>query len=239
VKRAIIVAIALAAAPLFADEIYLKGGGRMTGEIVEQTEDSVTIDIGGGTLTARMSSVVRIERSTSPLQEYRARAAEIPDGDAEAWRELARWAQAGTLSSQAAEAYEHVLEVLPDDEEANLALGRVRLDGAWVDEEESYRAQGYVEFEGEWMTPGERNAILAERRAKKEAVRREIDSEVQAIEAEQRAQKEREARERAERDRWPRPGEPVYWGWGVGPSTWPGVVQSQPRELGGGSTWGQ
>jgi hypothetical protein len=238
VRRAIVLVV-LVAVPAFADEIYLRGGGRISGEIVSRTEDSVTVDIGGGTLTAKMSSVVRIEESVSPLQEYRARAAKVPAGDAEAWRELARWATGETLSSQAAEAYEQVLAVLPKDEEANRALGRVLLNGSWVSEEESYRSRGYVEFEGEWVTPGERQAILTERQARKEADRREIDAKVRDIEAEQRAEKEREARERAESDSWARMGDPVYWGWGAGPTTWPGVTPSQPRELAGGSTWGQ
>ena len=70
------------------------------------------------------------------------------DGDAEAWRELARWATSHTLSSQAAEAYAEVLAILPNDQEANRALGRVWLDGEWIDEADSYRAQGFVELVG-------------------------------------------------------------------------------------------
>jgi len=123
VKRGIVI-IALAAVPVFADDVYLQGGAQITGEIIERSEESVTIDIGGGYITARMSSVVRIEESISPLQEYRARAESIPAGDAEAWRELAVWAKGRALSSQAAEAYSRVVAILPDDEEANRALGR-------------------------------------------------------------------------------------------------------------------
>lgn len=230
-KRAIML-IALAAVPAFADEVYLRGGGRMTGEIVAQTDDSVTVDIGGGTLTAKMSSVVRIEKSTSPLQEYRARAASVPAGDAEAWRALARWAQGWTLGSQAAEAYSQVVAILPNDEEANRALGRVLFNGAWVTEEESYRAQGYVEFEGDWMTPGERQVILRERQTQEEAARKENEAQIQAIQAEMDAEKAREAAE-AERearkfDNLPEYGDPIYWGWGVGPTTWPQNPASSP-----------
>jgi len=226
VKRGIVL-IALVAVPLFADDVYLRGGGQITGEIVEQTEDSVTVDIGGGTITARMSSVDRIEKRTSPLQEYRARAESIPAGDVEAWRELARWATGGALSSQAWEAYSQVIAILPDDQEANRALGRVQVDGKWVSEEESYLAQGYVEFEGEWMTPGERQAILADRRTREEADRRANEAAIQSIEAEQEAEKERKAAEREEfrRGGLPQYGDPIYWGWGGGPSYWPSPAQ--------------
>lgn len=230
-KRTLMV-IALAAAPLFADEVHLKGGGRITGEIVERTEDSVTVDIGRGLITARMSSVVSIDEGTSPLQEYRARAAALPAGDAKAWRELARWAQGWTLSTQAAEAYSKVLAILPGDAEANRALGRVLHDGRWVGEEESYRARGYVEFEGEWMRPGERQAILHERQAQEEAARRENEAQIQSIQAEIDSEKAREAaraeREACKFDHLPEYGDPIYWGWGVGPTTWPQNPNAPP-----------
>ena len=241
-KRAVWV-IALAAVPLFADEVYLRGGGRMTGEIVEQNEDSVTVDIGGGTLTAPMSSVVRIEQSVSPLQEYRTRAANIPQGDAEAWRELARWAQGRALSSQAWEAYSQVVAILPDDPEANQALGRVLVDGRWLSEEEAYRSRGYVRFEGAWMTPDERQSIVDERRAREQADRRANEAEIQAVQAEIDADRERKAMEFERRtsgvDDWSQHGEPVAWGWGTGPSHWPSPVQyAEPRELAGSATPG-
>ena len=233
-RRAIVV-LALAAAPVFADEVHLRGGGRVTGEIIEQTEESITVDIGGGTLTVRMSSVVGIEKSVSPMQEYRARAAELPADDAEAWRELAGWATGNALASQATDAWNHVVEILPDDEEANRALGRVRLDGRWVSEEESYRARGYVEFEGAWMTPAERQSILAGRAAREEAERQAIDAEVRAIEAEQEAERRREEAEAEafHRGGLPQYGDPVYWGWGAGPTTWPATPPNQAYELSG------
>jgi len=238
VKTAIVV-ILLAAVPALADDVYLRGGGQITGEIVEQTEDSVSVDIGGGSLTVKMSSVVSIEKGTSPMQEYRVRAAEIAPGDAEAWRELARWATGHALSSQVADAYSQVVAVLPDDEEANRALGRVRLDGRWVSEEESYKARGYIEFEGEWMTPAERQKILAERQARDEEYRQANEDRIQAIEAEQRAQKERKEAEReASSGGLPVYGDPVYWGWGAGPGYWSRLPVQLPavpvKPVGGG-----
>jgi hypothetical protein len=228
VKRGIAV-VALVAAPLLADDVYLRGGGQITGEIVEQSEDSVTVDIGGGTFTVRTASIVRIEENVSPSQEYRERAAAISSGDAEAWRELARWATSNALATQAGQAWSRVVAIQPDDQEANRALGRVQLDGRWVGEQESYRARGFVEFEGEWMTPGERQSILNDRRARDEADRQ---AEQARLQAEEQAEDEREAREAEERDAFlsgglPQYGDPVYWGWGTGPVYWP-TVPAQP-----------
>jgi hypothetical protein len=238
VKRAIVV-IALAAAPVFADEVILKGGGRFSGQIVEQTDDSVTVDIGGGVLTAPMSSVVRIEKGVSPLQEYRTRAAAIPADDAEAWRELAQWAQKQALSTQAWDAWSKVVTILPDDEEANRALGRVQLDGRWVTEEESYRARGYVKFEGNWMTPAERQKILDERRTRAQQEQRENDAKIQAEQDAEKAQQNAEFERRSKRyDNLPE-YDPSSWGWGAGPSYWPtAVVQTTPRELAGPAAGG-
>jgi hypothetical protein len=237
VKRVIVVMV-LAAGPVLADDIYLRGGGRITGQIVEQTDDSVTVDIGGGTISARMSTVVKIDKNNSPLQEYRERAAKIPAGDAEAWRELARWATGYALSSQVREAYREVVAILPDDEEANTALGMVQVNGKWITEEENYRAQGYVQFEGKWMTPAEEQSILAERQAQREQA--EADSQanaakVQQIEAQQQAEKQRQEEERNQLDANNNTYynyNTVTWGWGAGPGYWhnPAQQPAQPQQ---------
>lgn len=226
-----IVWLALVAAPLPADEVYLKGGGQISGAIVARSEDSVEIDIGGGSLTVQMSTVVRIEESTSPLQEYRARAAELPTEDSEAWRELAHWAEDQALSTQAREAYRQVLEIVPGDPEANRALGMVELDGQWVTEEESYLARGFVEFEGEWMMPSERQAILEDRRAQEAAERQAMAAQIQADQAAAQARAAQEAAEDDEfwDDNLPELGDPIYWGYGYGPAYWPTVPVQQPR----------
>ena len=225
-KRGFLI-ILLAAGPVLADDVILRGGGQITGEIVERTEDFVTVDIGGGTITAKTSSIVRIEENRSPLQEYRERAAGIEAGDTEAWRELGRWAKRNALSIQAQEAYVNVIESLPDDDEANRALGWVKLNGKWVDEEESYRARGFVKFEHNWMKPAERQKILEHRRAREAQERREIEAEIRAVEASQAEDKRREAKEEAERkkryNQLPGYGDPIGWGWGA----------YQPRSMGG------
>jgi len=236
VKRAVLV-VALAAAPLFADEIRLQGGGRLSGEIVEQSEESVTIDIGAGKMTVSMSTVVGIDKSTSPLQAYRTRAATIADNDVDGWRELGRWAAKEGLATQSREAFSRVRSLAPNDPEASRALGLVLYDGKWVTEAESYRAQGFVEYDGEWMTPGERQAILDEGRARDEANRQAVAAEVQASQA---ALNEQAAREEAEKaaaqskflnDTLPKLGDPpAYWGYGYGPAVWP-VQPGQPGRV--------
>jgi hypothetical protein len=233
----------LTAAPVLADEVYLKGGGQLSGQIVAHTDDSVTVDIGAGKMTVKLSNVVKIETSTSPVQQYKERAAKIPAGDAEAWRELARFAADEGLSTQARQAWSKVVAVAPEDAEANRALGRVQLDGRWVSEEESYRAQGYVEFEGQWMTPAEQESIVADRQAREQADRQAMEAQIAAEDAAAREEAEQEAREEAERGSFgtsdlPQLGDPVdpgYYGgsWGY-PAYWPrspGVSSNPNRPI--------
>ncbi len=222
-RRAVVVIALAAAAPLFADDVYLKGGGQLTGQIVEQTDESITVDIGGGTMTVRRASVVRIEQNKSPLQEYREKAAQLADDDAEGWRALAKWATAGAMSTMASQAWSKVAAVLPNDPEANQALGRVEYNGRWVTEDQAYTAQGYVKFEGEWMRPGERETILAERRAQEERSRQEQEAQARAAEQEKA---ERDAQWNAEHEFWHDTpgayGDATSWPWGgSGVVYWP------------------
>lgn len=222
-----VLVLALAASPLLGDELHLKGGGRVTGEIVQETATAVTVDIGAGTMTVQKSSVVRFEKSESPLQQYRAQAAALAPDDVEGWRKLGRWAAGQGLNKQAREAFAKVKAVDPDDPEANRVLGLVLLDGRWVTEKESFTARGFVQFEGEWMTPGERQEILAERQAAEEADRQELAAQIAADE-ERRA--EDEAREAEEKDIWSGPlDQPQdYWDhFGYFPAVWP----AQPVNL--------
>lgn len=231
-----VLVLALAAAPVLGDDVVLKGGGRITGEIVKETETAVTVDIGAGSMTVQKSSVVRIEKTASPLQKYRAQAASLAPEDVEGWRKLGRWAGSQGLTKQSREAFSKVKAIDPNDPEANRALGLVLHDGHWVTEKESYTARGFVLFEGEWMTPAERQAILGERQAMEEADRQALEAQIQA---DQDAQAEQEAREDAERDIWsgpldnlPAPGDYGFYGYGYVPSYWP----SHPGNLPGSST---
>ena len=167
-----------------ADVIYLKGAGRLEGRIIEQTDESIVVDIGAGTMTVSRDRVERIEEGRSALDDYRDQEAALDPGDSEGWLELANWASDHALGTQARQAYQQVLKTDPENPEANQALGRVQLDGRWVSAEESYRARGYVQFEGQWMTPAEQQSILDERAAWTEAQRARYEADARAREAE-------------------------------------------------------
>jgi hypothetical protein len=195
-RRCLILAWALALLPsvAFADEVLLKGGGKISGRILSRTDAAVQIDVGAGIITVPMASVLSIEEKRSVLDEYEERAARLTDKDVPGWLQLARWSLTQGLGTQSRRAYERVLALDPQNVEANQALGRVLIDGRWVPEPEVHRARGMVQFEGAWVTPAERDSILEERDARFnellriDAERRARDAELRAAEAEARAQ---------------------------------------------------
>ena len=220
-----VLAAVLLAGAATADEVFLKGGGRLSGRIVSRSETKVEVDVGAGRIAVPASSVLRIEEGRSALQEYEERAGKLAAGDTDGWVALGQWADARGLGTQAREAYHRALAASPLDPRANEALGNVLMNGRWVSEDESYRARGYVQYQGEWITPAEHDAIQREQaaedardRERRESESRAREAEARAAEAEARAKKaEEEAREAQQASE----GIPLWYGWGAGPVDWP------------------
>jgi hypothetical protein len=167
----------------------------VNGVVVERTKDRVVIETGPGRVSLPMSRVERIVESRSALAAFQERAAELDPGDAAGWAALARWAAERDLFTAAREAWRRVLAVDPAHPEANAALGRVDVDGTWMEEDEAYRARGYVRFDGRWVTPEEHEVLVREQAAEEEAARERREAELRVREAEARA-REAEARAR-------------------------------------------
>ena len=206
-----------------ADDVILKGGGKISGRILSKTDAAVEVDVGAGVVKVPMTSVVRIDQKRSALDDYYERAQALRADDVTGWLQLGKWASSQGLGSQARTAFENVIAIDPGNVEANQALGRVLMDGRWVSQEDSYRARGYVQFEGEWMTPAEQQAILQQRNAEQQAEAARLDAERRAQDAEARAA-DAEARAREAESAVPgNAGYPMYWGnyWGYGPTVWP------------------
>ena len=222
-KRLAVLLILVPGAAL-ADEVFLKDAGSISGRIVEQTAETVKVDVGDGVIGVPASRVDRIVKGKSHLDEYDERAAKLKPADANGWRSLGQWASQQGLASQSKSAYQKVLAVAPDDPGARKALGFVSLNGKWVTEEESYRARGYVQYDGEWMTAAQAQVAQqgdANERARRDAEKRAIEAENAAREAQIRAD-EAEKKAKEEEEKRMRYQDPVYWGgWGYGMTYWP------------------
>jgi len=203
-----------------ADSVFLKSGGEIKGEVVEQRADAVVMEVGPGRVTVPMKNVARIVSSTTDLGVYHARAAALPSRDVAGWLTLAAWAQRRNLATQAREAYEHVLDVDPMNADANLALGNVRMADRWLSGAEANRARGLVEFEGTWMTPQERQMRFEERAAADQERMATREGEARAREAEARAREASARADAAEADArqmgTEQTGDGIPLGWGYG-----------------------
>jgi hypothetical protein len=236
--RLLFLAAVFTSAVVSADEVYLKGGGKLSGRVVQKTATSVEVDVGAGQVTVPADRVERIVEGRSALDAYYDRAGALDPKDREGWAALARWASDQGLGTQAREAWNRVLALDPGSAEANEALGNVEVNGRWMSEDAGYQARGFVRFDGEWMTPAEAQAIERERaladsdRARAQAEARARQAEARAEEAEARA-KEAEAAQQTQQ------GLPLWYGWGPGPVLWPtrpvvpapqpGAPPKQPR----------
>ena len=234
-----VVAFALSAVVARADEVFVKGGGRLSGQVIEYGPDTVVVDVGPGQIGLPLSYVERIVPGTTPQAVYRERAARLAAGDAAGWVALGQWALEQDLLTKARAAFEHVLGVDPSNAAAHLGLGHVRVGDQWMTQEDGYRARGLVVYQGSWMTRDEQRTLVDERlaAAEEERVRLEADARVREAEARARVAEAEAARADAELRRPAAPASGLdypgfpYPGFGYPAFGYPGFV------VGGYSPW--
>ncbi|GEM_PF-6290274 len=122
---------------VLADEVYLKNGSVIEGNVAEKG-GQVEIATSGGVMTLDRSQVERIVRKESRADDYARRAAEVREGDVEGHRRLARWCEEQGLHVERRREYEAVLAASPDDAHARGALGFVKVMGRWVEVSERW-----------------------------------------------------------------------------------------------------
>lgn len=205
----------VAAVPGQSDEIFLVGGGRLSGRVVERTETRVAIETGPGRVTLPQSRVERIVEGRCALDAFGERAADLEPGDVNGWAELARWARERELLTQARFAWQRVLSVDPGHPQANSGLGRVAVDGIWMSPDDAYRARGYVSYEGRWLTPAEHAAAVREREADEAAAREAREADLRIREAEARVREAEARADEASAGQSPA-GIPLGYGYGYG-----------------------
>jgi len=204
----------LLATQVAADEVYLHGGGRITGILVSQSPDAVEVEVGAGRITVPRSQVERIVEGETTLSLYIDRVQRLAAEDTTGWLALGQWADRAGLTTQARDAFERVLTLDPENAVAHRAMGHVRVEGHWLTHDEAMLAKGFVLLDGEWVSPEQREATLAQRaeehRARAEGERTRValaEAEARVREAEARARMAEAEAKRASRETeaFPRP----------------------------------
>ena len=160
-------------APLHADEITLKDGRVIDGEVVSKPgDDQVEIRTRTGGMIAvlhvKAGEITGIHYGKTEQQKrqeaFDAKRAALTksDGTADQWWALAEEAKAlgenPVFRQLAQTAVAHDSDFAP----ARAALGQVKQDGKWMKPAEAAAARGEVFFRGKWVQAAEREGILAE-----------------------------------------------------------------------------
>lgn len=139
-----------------ADLVKLMNGGELRGKVI-QSSSKQTIQfetLTGATIVVDREQTEFVTLRSLKIEEYETRARRIP-GDNPDWKphwELAEWCRQHGLKSQRDSQLLKVVEVLPDHEKAQLALGRTWNKGNWIDRDELMASQGFVKYKNKYVT---------------------------------------------------------------------------------------
>ena len=125
---------ALPAIPVRADTVYLVGGGSYKGK-VRMEADRVVVELAEGMIVLDRESVLRIEPGDDLGTQLADRRAKLDPKDADGHYRLGQWAAQNNLVSPARELFAKAIGIQPGHVAAQLALGRVYIDGGWQDSE--------------------------------------------------------------------------------------------------------
>jgi hypothetical protein len=145
--------LALLGAGARADVIHYKDGRRLEGRITARTATELTVQTDFGAIRVPLSKVERIEEKATPREELATRRAALRDDDAQGLLELAAWAGEAGLAAERLALLREVVRADPLHVEANTALGRVRVDGRWLEpaEVEAWVAERAAEMEAQGL----------------------------------------------------------------------------------------
>ncbi len=136
--------------------VVLKSGDEVIGELVEETDEKISVKSAFGVTSIEMENVQSVIRGEEvdrrELAQRKKRA--VRRGSASGWYSLGKWATERGMLEEATAAYENALEIAPDHEPSKIALGWGKVDGQWKDPAEAQEliSQGWTR-EGERLVP--------------------------------------------------------------------------------------
>ncbi len=151
-----------------ADEIHLKDGRRITGQVRSEKNGKVTIERTYGMLTIDKSDVVKIVRQNNDVFDrfdmLNSRAAE----DSGKILQLASWCKKNGLTFRMREAAKKLIAVDKDHAGAHKLLSQVKFGNKWVARSKAFSKAGRIRHKGSWLSAKD---SLRLREAKREKAR--------------------------------------------------------------------
>jgi hypothetical protein len=170
----------LLAGPALADELVLKNGRTLEGEVTE-AGDTVTFKRPGISMEIRRDEVKEIRKSPSTKEQYAKKAADLDKADldakllgnapdakrtaaAEAHHRLGLWCSAKGLKDEAKAEQQKAVALDTNHAGARRALGYVDIgyspaQPSWALEEDVMKQKGLVKVEGRWVTKEEAESL--------------------------------------------------------------------------------
>lgn len=153
-SRSLLLAV-LFVIPLGGDEIIKRDGKKITGRLVREGEDEVTIlTLEEEEVTVSRSEVAEIHKGPTALDEYDEKVRKKPPKTASDHVDLGKWCKKKGLKKKAQLHFSRAVELDPDEASARKELGHVRVGEWWVPKEEQKEA------EKRWKKEQERLAKL-------------------------------------------------------------------------------
>ena len=153
--------VLLLAAAGAADDLHLKDGRVLTGNVFEERGRYTVVDRDRKYAVPK-AKVARVIKKSCFMDEYQKRRATLAKEDPETIYEFGVWVERSDWKSRAKLVYREVLRLDPEHRAARRALGYKLYEGAWVSPDELNRRKGLVKSEGRWYTPHELRAIKKE-----------------------------------------------------------------------------
>ncbi len=151
-------ALLLAATPLAADKIALRDGRVFEGRLVKEGVDEVSLEVfvmgKRVVMTVPRDQIQSHEKTISPIEQYKEKAARVRKDDAGALAALADWCEKHKLHDQARRHTLEAAKAKPDHPavaKPMRKMGYILVDGAWVDEAEHRRKLGFARWGGTWL----------------------------------------------------------------------------------------
>ena len=155
--------LSVATASAIADEVRLRTGGTVRGEIESTEPDGLAIQgVRGTRFVLAPESVTGRTRRRKLIERYVTRQIEADRaGEVRLHEELAEWCREHRLTSRIDEQMESILRLDPDHEIARATLRHKWRENRWWSPDELAAASGLVRHRGRWITPAMQQLLLA------------------------------------------------------------------------------
>jgi len=118
------------------DIIHLRGGGKVEGRILRESDQEVVILTSTGEITLARERINKIEHCPWAVDEFEKMWAQVDRKDKKALLELLDWCldpdRAGQLRSQAKKVARRIVRLDKENQKARKVLGQVKYKGRWI-----------------------------------------------------------------------------------------------------------